>query len=565
MITTILLWFLYACIFAIYGAAGFWLFSGQGKTESDVRPPLSALILFGMLICEGLALWLNFFLPLNGWIFSIMVLGALVLAWLMYKKNTYWRISFAKSWDWQQWLKFALMLAIFLFILINTITIPKNSDSGQYHAQTIHWAETYRIVPGLGNLHDRLAYNSSWLVLQAMFSLAFVGQGSFHLLPGLLFVLVAIELINQWDWKTKTLANLVPLYALCLLLWLIWSQASEISSPGTDLPVILLGGYAILMLLKWFKDPQKQEYAPLLVSGLVFWALTIKLSAAPLLLIPILMVLKQPQIRKDQFRMVILFLLLILPWLIRNLILSGYILYPIPIFDVFHFWWKVPRDIVLDEQIAIRAWARFPRLDAATMMAMPFKQWVKVWFIDFSLNRKLIILLSVGIPMLLMITQTAWKGLRVSLQRYGFNWVVAILSIGWMYWFITAPNIRFGFAYILPLLAIAAAGLAHAISLKLSPQVNLFLYKILPVLAIAFSLLLFLKSINVDTVHRYWLKPADYPLYATEPCPIENGMILCASEYEECWYTPFPCIPKIVDNVFMRGNRYDMGFYTRQP
>lgn len=495
----------------------------------------------------------------------MLVIAALVLAWFLFRKKKIAWFFFTKTWKWQQWLKFFLLLIVFLFILINAITIPKNADSGQYHAQTIHWAESFRIVPGLGNLHDRLAYNSSWLVLQAMFSLAFLGQGSFHLLPGFLFLIVDIDLVIQWDWKERTFSHLPSHFALCLLLLFIWSQAAEISSPGTDLPVILIAGYVIFVLMKWFNDQQGNRYIPVLISGLILWAVTIKLSAAPLLLIPLLFLLKLPDKRKYISRLTILFLLLIVPWLIRNLILSGYVLYPIPILDIFHFWWKVPRDIVMDEQTAIRAWARFPRLDTATMMAMPFKQWVKIWFIDFSFNRKLLILFSVSLPVLLLVVQAAWQRLRISLQRYGFTWLVGILLAGWLYWFISAPNIRFGFAFILPLFAIGVAALMSALSLKLTPKLNLLFNRAVPMLAIALILILFLQSLNVDSIQRYWFKAADYPDLATEPCQIENASLLCAAEYDECWYTPFPCIPKIVDNVYMRGERYDLGFTTHEP
>ena len=35
-------------------------------------------------------------------------------------------------------------------------------DTDLYHAQSIRWLEEYGIVPGLANLHERFAYNSSF-------------------------------------------------------------------------------------------------------------------------------------------------------------------------------------------------------------------------------------------------------------------------------------------------------------------------------------------------------------------------------------------------------------------
>jgi hypothetical protein len=41
-------------------------------------------------------------------------------------------------------------------------------DSGMYHAPTVEWFKAYPVVPGLGNLHGRLAFNPSGLLFAAM-------------------------------------------------------------------------------------------------------------------------------------------------------------------------------------------------------------------------------------------------------------------------------------------------------------------------------------------------------------------------------------------------------------
>lgn len=51
-------------------------------------------------------------------------------------------------------------------------------------------------VAGLGNLHSRFAYNSHWLVLNAVFSLAFWGGHSLHLAGAMLFGLAVWDFSN---------------------------------------------------------------------------------------------------------------------------------------------------------------------------------------------------------------------------------------------------------------------------------------------------------------------------------------------------------------------------------
>ena len=48
-------------------------------------------------------------------------------------------------------------------------------DSDLYHAQSIRWIEEYGVVKGLGNIHVRFAYNSSFFALSALYSMRFLG------------------------------------------------------------------------------------------------------------------------------------------------------------------------------------------------------------------------------------------------------------------------------------------------------------------------------------------------------------------------------------------------------
>ena len=64
---------------------------------------------------------------------------------------------------------------------------PWHYDTGLYHLSAIQWAEAYRAVPGLGNLHYRLAYNSSHFLYGALWH-AIAGEQGFHFVNGLLLL-----------------------------------------------------------------------------------------------------------------------------------------------------------------------------------------------------------------------------------------------------------------------------------------------------------------------------------------------------------------------------------------
>ena len=68
----------------------------------------------------------------------------------------------------------ALLALVFLKWACDSI---EHYDTYLYHAQAIRWIEEYGVVPGLGNLHHRFAYNNSVFSLQALFSLSFLLGG----------------------------------------------------------------------------------------------------------------------------------------------------------------------------------------------------------------------------------------------------------------------------------------------------------------------------------------------------------------------------------------------------
>lgn len=69
--------------------------------------------------------------------------------------------------------KMIVAIVLLLLFAYGTSTGIIHYDTGLYHAQSIRWVEEYGIVPGLGNLHSRLAYNSAAFCLSALYSMSF--------------------------------------------------------------------------------------------------------------------------------------------------------------------------------------------------------------------------------------------------------------------------------------------------------------------------------------------------------------------------------------------------------
>ena len=84
-------------------------------------------------------------------------------------------------------------------------------DSDLYHAQSIRWLEEYGIVKGLGNIHVRFAYNSSFFALSALYSMKFLLKQSLHTVNGFIALLLSFEVLKLIDIVRRKKTNAVGL------------------------------------------------------------------------------------------------------------------------------------------------------------------------------------------------------------------------------------------------------------------------------------------------------------------------------------------------------------------
>ncbi|MFZ6018298.1 MAG: LIC_10190 family membrane protein [Chloroflexota bacterium] len=550
----------------LYGAAFLRLAARILRIEAQ-ETSATVILLAGMIAMTTLAAGLSLALPLDWRAFSILILGAAAIflsgsrqGWLKLSRPRLPRLT---GWDAAAG---AVLLLALLTVLENATHQVANPDTGIYHAQAIRWMEEYPTVAGLGNLHSRFAYNSHWLVLNAVFSLAFWGGRSLHLVGAMLFGLAVWDFGNglrRWLGGERTAANGLRLLFLPLAFYLLGSQTS---SPGTDLPVIMMLWLVIpLWLEQSALQKEQHDIRSLLIFSTAVYLLTVKLSALPLLLLAAWLVLSD--VRHQPVRVLrwgFLGLLLLLPWLARNVILSGYLIYPFPALDWFNVDWKIPYETALREAQIIRAWARLPNVDASLVLKMSLGEWLPVWFSDRTTNQRLILLLAMLSPagmggVWLLARLKKWNSFG---QDFGWMGAYLFAMAGALYWLFNAPDLRFGYGWVILLMTLPLAGLMSGLAGGLRDSQAFLVNAFLTVGMVVVHLWFLTASFEGRTFPQRWLLPPDYPLHATFPCPLENGMVLCAGEesYTQCYYQPFPCIPKPIEGVEMRGTDWGDGF-----
>jgi len=549
MIAALLIWIYAGVLFYVYGRstlslAGRWL---GGVAHDGVS--LALTIVVGMAEVTAVSTLLSLAFPLAAFTSAVLLAGGALLA-ILSQARLVGAVHRPRGADW--WLV-AIMMISLMFCLQAGTGLPSNPDTNVYHAQTIRWMESYRVVPGLGNLNGRLAYNSSWLLLTAAFSLSFLRLGSFHVLQGLLF------LVSMWEFSAG-LRNVMrgdfSVAAWMRVLFIpaaFWILRGELSSPGTDLPIILLTWILIVSAVDYETLGVRNGLHAVILGAMPAYMIVLKLSAAPIALVSIYFLARC--LRKRDARaatlLVLAVLLMLAPWIVRSVMLSGYAIFPYPQMDLFHVSWQVPADYVDGVRNGILGFARLPDKNWAEALDLPLWRWMPQWIQQRTANQLAILGAALLAPLGLL-ARTNRRYAPPLLTTYA-----AMLT-----WLLAAPNWRFGYGLVMTLAAFALAATLLAQGSRAPHPLRLAAARATPIVLLGFLCFSLVTSVGGDSLSERLLVPMDYYPARAHACSLDGLAIYCASVERQCGYSAFPCVPGISARVHARGAALQDGFYS---
>ncbi len=370
----------------------------------------------------------------------------------------------------------ALAAGVITVILWSSIALgpPLNFDTGLYHMTAVRWNASHSIVPGLGNLHGRLAFNNSSFLYGAMLGVGPWAGKSHHLSNGLLSLAVLLPMVGATvrlmrHKQSGETGRATPSWEESLWMVLLFPATilwcyKQTTSFTPDLVVYLLGivlSVRLLSMLLELRDkPVAGDHgkpAALRAKALTVWFLsavgvTVKLSFAPMGLAASLIAIgcvvfdrttsteqttgKWGRIPPPGMLLAGLCVVLLtaVPWMLRGVILSGYIAYP-QTFGGVDVSWKVPREAVVAEGNSIRAWARNRLLP--TDEVLRDSSWIGPWLKHQSRSA-----LHVMVPVVCMLIgiTLGWRGRRKTVLW----WVLLPSALTLLVVLVTAPDLRFG-------------------------------------------------------------------------------------------------------------------------
>ena len=416
-----------------------------------LSPPNNPWINFwlGFFLISTLSMFSSFFVPIN--MISLIVffiIGAIGLPffYMDYKQA----ISHLDKVDVRIFKYIALYSLIVVVCLGAHIIWRESYDTDLYHAQVVRWYNEYGTVPGLGNLHARLAFNSSWLALAALFDNGIWDARSAWIMPSLALLGGIFYLLHELFFSQK---NGIRLYALCILVWILLKDVARVAEPSLffDFPVHILNAIIVLEAYRLYdsytgnlSQNQIKDASRLLMLSVA--AFMIKAIGAVSLLFAGLLTLFF--LVRNTRQTVSSWTLIYIPalcafaiWVTSNMFLSGYLMYPMPMFAM-PFDWTMPLASVEGTYRAILNWARMPPGSYFPESAgTGFLFWLGPWVRHILLNFRVFLwLLVFPLCISILVWFFVFRYGKIKKVLYFFGWT--FVSI--IYWFLSAPDPRFG-------------------------------------------------------------------------------------------------------------------------
>mgnify|MGYP003302132822 CR=1 FL=1 len=429
-------------------------------------------------------------------------------------------------------------------------------DSGLYHAQAIRWIEEYGVVPGLANLHCRLAYNSSAFLLTALYSMSFLGGQSLHTAAGFMALVLAIkgmDVITVFSRKKVLVSDFLKV-AMLFYITIIYT---EMVSPASDYFAMLFLFYVVVTWIELEERKEKDITPYAMLCVLLAVNVAIKLSSA----IMLMMVLKPAVvlIREKRYGQIGMYLIMgimaVFPYLARNVILSGWLVYPFPSIDLFSVDWKIPAGEARYDGEEIKVYAK--GMTDVLLKDTPMKVWLPNWFKALKGLEKIWVLSSIASVAGGAII-SAWGMIKKKKDIYGLLFVQWMLIVGYLFWQIGTPLVRYGYIYILAF-PFFTMGLWF---------VTLFGKKEKSYLLFAMALLVFfaykgsnlVESIIASSKQNYYVWQQDYYTGPYDSYEMEGEEFYYPLEYGQIGYRMFPGAPHKRYDFEFRGEEIKDGF-----
>ena len=466
-------------------------------------------------------------------------------------------------------------ICIFPAILIASGQVGYH-DTGMYHAQAVKWINEYGTVYGLGNLHYRLAFNSSWFYFAAFFDiLSFDGRTAhvINLVPYTLVLLICFSGFYNLFKRNISVSQILK----CLLALPICAAPFLtivfLPSLSPDFVVAVFILYALILAIDYCEkqeipdggqtDGQSETYILLLCLSL--FLPTIKLSSLPVLLFAVFIAVKAEN-RKIKLLLTssLVGAIILLPFLLGHVLLSGYLLFPVPQIDLFSFDWKVPYEVAENVRRSIKYFAINPGMEGGiwSVAGMSTSEWIQLWFARSGgklINHWTI---TAFISAVVFFIVCCVRRIKLCLDILVIQ---TIVLTGIVYWFFSAPAYRFGIGWIWAFIILAYGNCMYLVLQSVGQRFAEYVVRAtFVVLTVALVNLLLIRwdsfALLSNDLSDLLFNVRPLPSETMKAVEIHQGLFINVPLKERGWNAELPGSPYVNHKLRLRGNTLGKGF-----
>lgn len=506
-----------------------------------------------------LQVW-HFFFPAGLGAFLIM-LGISAVGWWQTRAVV---AGMARAWNRPQALLLAGLAVIPCVMLANHVLfIEPNSDYALYHLQTVKWFSTYAIVPGLGNVYSPLAFNCASFLYTAMIDSGLLEGRAYYVsntLPA--FVAILHSAAGLYGLTQRRPIRSADLFnALMVPVILLQASTAYVVAYSPDPVMFFLQIVIAGELLHLFDDPRDARRFQSRSNQMVLLAMAaicVKLSFAVfgvfiLLVMAYVGVTRYHALPWRNPRMWLgwagLACALLIPWLARSVVMSGYLAFPNTLIG-FPVVWKIPAVLADAAQVVVKMWAVTVNGSIAYTGDIT---WFMQWWNLFPFFARQTFIFSLGLLALDVILLAALRARQKAPNTQpatdlGAAALVLIVAPSLVFWFLMGPSYRFsGALFWILFVAAVLFGFRLLVNTRLITRPELLAYSLVLVMSLWQSPNHFSNNLSRKML---FLAPTEQALAeqgqaraSLRQRTTESGLVMnIPPEGDEvCWDAPLPC------------------------
>jgi hypothetical protein len=563
MLYLLVLYVIISCVCFLAGTLFYLLVHKPVADAIPVKRPVIVYLLTGLMVLTGIGQWLVLFTPLNLLLSSLVLAAVLAMSFFFRKRlqPAFESLRIVKQLPGKAVAWTGLGVLLFMILILNAGPTMMD-DTESYHIQMIKWAQEYGTVPGIANLHLRYGFNSSWFISIGLLSPELPAINTYVVLNGLVSCWACMYLLEKLAlFFPAGLSSLSRNQQLALLLLLVsclfcWPM---IRGNATTCNYDFITTLCVVVL---FIETAFSERLSFSMEWLIWpcYLFTIRIINFPLLLLAIVALWQLISRKRWQiaFLYSVVSAMLIVPFLIRNVMLSGYPLFPSMALDIFPVDWKTDRQMMVNIVEYIRY---FNRVSAghqaiATTKSLAFPYWINSWYRFLSSTDRILVTFSLACYAFCLYR---WKYLCKQLSSSSMLFFVVLIA-QLVSWFLIAPDPRFVYGALL--CSILLACLAIPSYRFLSRKVMAGCFMITCSICFVYAAL---KLYRIPSCQNYIL-PYRLPEPPVETIHIDNIEMHIPKKIlnnwnVRCYGTEVPCLYRVHPALRARGNNISDGFY----